>query len=266
MDRYVELHKLPGWFYVDFDGCMFGMIHPRSGQPVKKPWRLLTNAPFLAGLGRLCDGSHSHTPLEGGYWTRWSAQYPWDLCMTYVRLVKLGKRWVRERRLRVSVLEKAEVDPDWADIRKEQAALCSYFDVYWPSRLDGHYPSWPLGLPTATLANAMMAPVTHGGGAGSDAAAPAGGSVIFIDDAEEEEGAGAGPARAEDSESRTEGLPRTPSEVPIRGESTLMPGVGRTLDQLGLTPAERIKYDLLLHGLARQGGPISRITHTKQDS
>ena len=54
----------------DFDGCMYGIksILPKtSGTPIRKPWRIATNCPIIGkAFSVKCDGSHSHTPCEGG--------------------------------------------------------------------------------------------------------------------------------------------------------------------------------------------------------
>ena len=90
LERVVELKRLPGWFVIDIDGCMYGMRHPMTGLPTKKSWRFLTNAWHLTPLGICCDGSHTHTPLEGSQWTRWSQVYPRELFRKYARLIREG--------------------------------------------------------------------------------------------------------------------------------------------------------------------------------
>ncbi len=54
----------------DFDGCMYGIksILPGTlGAPIRKPWRIATNCPIIGNAFSVkCDGSHSHTPCEGG--------------------------------------------------------------------------------------------------------------------------------------------------------------------------------------------------------
>ena len=46
---------------VDFDGCRFGVVDDR-GQPIKKPWRLMTTSPEIveAFKGIFCK----HKPAE----------------------------------------------------------------------------------------------------------------------------------------------------------------------------------------------------------
>ncbi len=62
----------------DFDGCMYGIksILPKSqGTPIRKPWRIATNCPIIgAAFSTKCDGSHLHTPCEGGH-TRQTENY-----------------------------------------------------------------------------------------------------------------------------------------------------------------------------------------------
>ena len=54
----------------DFDGCMYGIksILPGTlGTPIRKPWRIATNCPIIGeAFSVKCDGTHSHTPCEGG--------------------------------------------------------------------------------------------------------------------------------------------------------------------------------------------------------
>ncbi|CAK9015175.1 unnamed protein product [Durusdinium trenchii] len=65
------------------DGCMFGLTSPDG--PVKKPWRFMTTrARALAGLARLCDGSHHHVPCLGQR-ARASAYYTKQLCHIAVK-------------------------------------------------------------------------------------------------------------------------------------------------------------------------------------
>ena len=52
---------------------------------VWKCLRLLTRAPWLAGLGRICAGGHKHTALAGR-WTSWSAAYAPQWCQEYASL------------------------------------------------------------------------------------------------------------------------------------------------------------------------------------
>ncbi|CAK0906294.1 unnamed protein product, partial [Prorocentrum cordatum] len=53
------LASLPDARYVSFDLCGFG-------ENVRKPTTIFTNAICLDVLGRRCDGSHRHEPLQGG--------------------------------------------------------------------------------------------------------------------------------------------------------------------------------------------------------
>ena len=51
------------------DGCMHGLVAKRTGfegKPMKKRWRIRTNASqFAALVHHTCDGSHVHVPVEG---------------------------------------------------------------------------------------------------------------------------------------------------------------------------------------------------------
>ena len=72
------LHQCDRAHEVLGDGCMFGLTSPDG--PVKKPWRFMTTrARALAGLARLCDGSHHHVPCLGQR-ARASAYYTKQLC------------------------------------------------------------------------------------------------------------------------------------------------------------------------------------------
>jgi len=54
----------------DFDGCMYGIkstLPLTKGTPIRKPWRIATNCPIIgAAFSIKCDGSHPHTPCQGG--------------------------------------------------------------------------------------------------------------------------------------------------------------------------------------------------------
>ena len=45
--------------------CVFQANHTLTGLHILKGLKLLTNSPWLMGLGRLCDGRHQHTALAG---------------------------------------------------------------------------------------------------------------------------------------------------------------------------------------------------------
>ena len=77
------LHQCDRAHEVLGDGCMFGLTSPDG--PVKKPWRFMTTrARALAGLARLCDGSHHHVPCLGQR-ARASAYYTKQLCHIAVK-------------------------------------------------------------------------------------------------------------------------------------------------------------------------------------
>jgi len=97
LERIMELGQLPGWFFIDLDGCMYNMTHPVTKRFVQKSWRYLTNAWYLVPLGVTCDKSHEHTPLEAT-WTKWSQAYPRKLCQDYVRLVRDGRTSLEQHR------------------------------------------------------------------------------------------------------------------------------------------------------------------------
>ena len=69
-DRVKRAMQKFGLELYDFDGCMYGIksILPKTlGTPIKKPWRIATNCPIIGkAFSVKCDGSHSHTPCEGG--------------------------------------------------------------------------------------------------------------------------------------------------------------------------------------------------------
>ena len=64
VQRFMSRHGLER---VHFDGCMFNLISIRTGKPIKKPWSVATNNQHIrnALAGRMCDGSHEHTPCAG---------------------------------------------------------------------------------------------------------------------------------------------------------------------------------------------------------
>ena len=68
------------------DQCQYGLITTKDGVegPAKKPTTFMTNAWKLAEqLGKKCDGSHRHIPLEAGRPSA-AAKYPDKLCMAIV--------------------------------------------------------------------------------------------------------------------------------------------------------------------------------------
>ena len=88
---YVKFAMRSGMFFVDSNMCQFDMRHPVTRELVWKCLLLLTIAPWLMGLGRLCTEHHKHTRLEG-HWTKWSAAYTLLWCTEYARLFVAGAR------------------------------------------------------------------------------------------------------------------------------------------------------------------------------
>ena len=59
--------SLSGVQVVVFDQCTVGLTSPKSGIPMRKRTRLMTNCPVLAQrfAGRMCDRSHQHQTIQG---------------------------------------------------------------------------------------------------------------------------------------------------------------------------------------------------------
>ena len=115
------------------------MVHPMTSLPTKKSWRFLTNAWYLTPLGICCDNSHTHTPLEGSQWTRWSQVYPRELCRKYARLIREGRRALRTHRDSISAVVHT---PE--------------FKVVHSGRCTGEYPSTPFAYPVGAFKDAIM--------------------------------------------------------------------------------------------------------------
>ena len=50
------------------DGCMYGLtsqVPGTRGIPLRKPWTISSNAEEFRHVARACDGSHSHTRIQG---------------------------------------------------------------------------------------------------------------------------------------------------------------------------------------------------------
>ena len=67
----LRLRELPGVDVAKADQCMYGLKTrgdtAESSMPAMKPTRFMNNSPhMLKHLGRRCDKSHRHQPLEGG--------------------------------------------------------------------------------------------------------------------------------------------------------------------------------------------------------
>ena len=63
-------------------GCAYGLrsiLPARKGKYIKKPWKIATTSPILAGaLSRKCPGNHQHVPCEGDD-TLPTQTYTWTL-------------------------------------------------------------------------------------------------------------------------------------------------------------------------------------------
>ena len=81
-------------FFVESNMCQFDHRHPATNELVWKCFRLLTNAPWLIGLGRTCAGGHKHTPLEGRF-TSWRAAYAPRWCEEYASLTAKAPRLLK---------------------------------------------------------------------------------------------------------------------------------------------------------------------------
>ena len=91
---YAFLRNLAGFFFVDANMCMYNYRHPVTKELVWKGLRLLTNAPWMVPLGRLCDKSHCHTSLEGQHTTK-SATYNTEFCRAYAKQLAASSQWLR---------------------------------------------------------------------------------------------------------------------------------------------------------------------------
>jgi len=56
---------LPGFETADFDWCRYAQRRPDAGLLVKKPTRLVGNAPVPSQLSRRCTRDHPHSALVG---------------------------------------------------------------------------------------------------------------------------------------------------------------------------------------------------------
>ena len=86
--RFFEHNKFAEKFQeTTFDGCMFG-LRSRDGQPIKKPWRVMTTNLTLAKVFnddyRDCKGAHNHARAEGSETSR-TAFYPPEMCQAIIR-------------------------------------------------------------------------------------------------------------------------------------------------------------------------------------
>ena len=159
---YVRLIAKAGMFFVDCNMCQFGLTHPVTKDFVLKGLRLLTNAPWLMGLGRLCTRDHVHTTLEG-HWTAWSAEYAWEFCLAYASLLSKAPAFLKLLAVNVPVSE---------DVHFKRVSSVT-LTTYWPER-----PSYYLtgDLNVARLSSVVFAdtdlaaPLYEGGASGSGAA------------------------------------------------------------------------------------------------
>ena len=68
------------------DQCMYGLINPDNGIPHQKGTGMLLSSSYMkAQLSMLCDGSHPHSPLEGGSRTKKAQQWPTGLCESILK-------------------------------------------------------------------------------------------------------------------------------------------------------------------------------------
>ena len=85
---YVGLHQADGFFYVTGHMCQFGLRHPVSRRLIQKAFKLLTNAPWMARMGKLCCcGQGTHHRLQG-HDVALSSEYPWKFCEEYAQALK----------------------------------------------------------------------------------------------------------------------------------------------------------------------------------
>ena len=48
-------------------GCMYGVVDPATGKPMRKMWKIYTTSPEMAAsLGIRCSGDHEHVACVGG--------------------------------------------------------------------------------------------------------------------------------------------------------------------------------------------------------
>ena len=226
LEKAIQLGRLPGWFYIDLDGCMFDMKHPVTDKHVKKGWRFLTNSWYLTPVGIICDNSHDHTKIEG-VWTNWSGLYPTLLCESYIRYVKEGRKALVERRKCVSAVSTHGI-----------------FDVIDTGRGIGRYPSTPLAFPRNdinlywkddTVVNAVDSTFDKRIS-----------MLVDEDDDDEPDPIPAGPDVGEIDEQQQ------PVHVPVEGIS---------LKDLGLSERDKTEYETLIKLVVSQKVPIVKITH-----
>ena len=123
---YIRLHDKPGMFFITLNYCMYGHRHRESSELIWKGLKLLTNAPWLAPLGVLCDRTHDHHHLMANH-TTWSAAYGAKLCKDYALMHKSAPQWLKLMHCRLPITKH---DKHW----KRVSSLA----------LDGHWPDIPL--------------------------------------------------------------------------------------------------------------------------
>ena len=74
-------------YEVDFHMCSLGLACPTSGLPIKKPTRVVTSDPELAGCLATCQcpGHPKHQHIEGGKLSKFCETYPKALCKRIAR-------------------------------------------------------------------------------------------------------------------------------------------------------------------------------------
>jgi hypothetical protein len=87
-------------YMVELDQCMFGLKDPESHRLYQKGTRLMTSNEFFGKfLGKRCDHSHKHEPIEGktrvgGIWvnrSRCAQVYPRALVEGLLKAVRLQR-------------------------------------------------------------------------------------------------------------------------------------------------------------------------------
>eukprot|EP00969_Alexandrium_andersonii_P092134 4067848-Alexandrium_andersonii.AAC.1 len=90
-----DLRELRDQMYeTNICGCAYGLKCEKTGELIKKPWRIISTDPLLpAKVNKWCSnvkGSlhcHRHRPLEGGDVVARSAAYPPALCREWVKVI-----------------------------------------------------------------------------------------------------------------------------------------------------------------------------------
>ena len=101
---------------------MYDARHAVTNELVWKGLRILTNAPWMVALGRLCDRSHRHTQLMGQH-TSDSAAYPWIFALSYAKQLSSATRWLALVKHSFPV---RQVDPCMSCVRNV------HYSGHWP--------------------------------------------------------------------------------------------------------------------------------------